>query len=167
MKKKVACGCLAAVIFLMMWGLQESYGWFSDRDVRVNRFCPGENDVEVQEEFPDSTVTPGAELKKEVAFTNTGTVPCYVRARYDFSSLEAEEGTEVKMGSETWKKEADGYYYYQRCVQPGERTELFMTAVRIKDEGSPREDFSLTIYTETVQSGNHTDITDAFAHLTV
>ena len=79
----------------------------------------------------------------------------------------AEEGTEVQMGSETWKKEADGYYYYQRCVQPGERTELFMTAVRINDKGSPMEDFSLTIYTETVQSGNHTDITDAFTHLTV
>lgn len=167
MKKRVACGCLAAVLFLMVWGVQESYGWFSDRDSQVNYLSPGENDVEIQEEFPDSTVTPGAELKKEVSFINTGTVPCYVRARYVFSSLEAETGTEIQMGSELWKQEEDGYYYYQRCVQPGEGTELFITAVKIKNDGIIDENFFLAIYTETVQSGNHTDIADAFVHLTV
>lgn len=158
--------CLIGFLLLAAAGVDGNFAWFTDSDETRNNLSPGINDVEIDEEFPDPRVTPGAELKKEVAFTNTGTVPCYVRARYYYSSSEAEDQTQIIYGASDWKKESDGYYYYAKSVAPGESTALFLTAVKVREDADVDLDFDLTVYTETVQSENHTTPQEAFAHLT-
>lgn len=49
----------------------------------------------------------------------------YVRAVYLFSNKEAEEGSELLMGSTLWEKADDGYYYYKKIVQPQEARNFF------------------------------------------
>lgn len=165
MKRTMTGLCLVCFLLLIAAGVGESFAWFTDSDGKQNYLSPGINDVEIEEEFPDPRVTPGAELKKEVAFTNTGTVPCYVRARYYYSSLEAEEQTQIINGTTGWKKEDDGYYYYAESIAPGERTAPFLTAVKVKEDAGIEQDFDLTVYTETVQSENHATPQEAFSHL--
>ena len=87
---------------------------------------------------------------------------CYVRAKYYFSSDDAEEHTTIIFGSEKWKKGSHDFYYYQDSIVPGEKTEPFITAVKIKKEGENLESFDLNIYTETVQSENHSSAEEAF-----
>lgn len=158
----MGCFCL---LLLLLTGIGVSLAWFTDSDEKENGLSAGYNDVEIEEEFPDPVVTPGAELKKEVAFTNTGTVPCYVRARYYYSDSEAENQTQIIFGASDWTKEDDGYYYYSRSIEPGEKTAPFLTAVKVKEDAVIDGAFDLTVYTETVQSENHATPQEAFSHL--
>lgn len=164
MRKKMTAGLLSGILLVASCcGLEQIYAWLTSADEQHNYMTVGENDVEIVEEFPDPDPQPGKELKKQVAFLNTGSVPCYVRARYFFSDSQAEEETEVKFGSEKWKKEEDGYHYYEQIVMPGETTENYLMAVLIK--GKIEKEFDLTVYTETVQAEGFDTAKEAFEHL--
>lgn len=166
--RKAATGMV--LIFLLcisLCGIKSVYAWFISSDEQHNYFTTGMNDVEIKEEFPDPDIRPGETVKKKVEFTNTGKVPCYVRARYFYSTSEAEEQTVLEFGTEGWKQDADGYYYYAQSVLPGEKTKPFLTAVKIKEGGELVQNFDLTVYTETVQAENHKSAKEAFAHLGV
>ncbi|MBS6194406.1 MAG: hypothetical protein KH828_02330 [Clostridiales bacterium] len=165
MKKSIAGISLFLLLALSLNAIKNVHAWFTDSDRVENYLTTGKNDVEIEEEFPDPGITPGKTLKKRVEFTNTGTVPCFVRAKYYFSSSEAEEKTVLEFGKEGWKGEGDGYFYYGESILPGEKTKPFLTAVRIKNEESLPENFDLILYTETVQSENHQTAQEAFAGL--
>lgn len=164
MKKIIPLVGILSFLFLMLINTKGIYGWFTAKSECTNRFSIGMNEVEIEETFPDSTLEPQKPLKKEVRFKNTGLVPMYVRACYLFDSKEAQEGTEISFGSSKWKKESDGYYYYQEIVEPEETTELFLTQVLWKKQEAP-EDFDLMIYTESVQAAGYKSAKEAFAYL--
>lgn len=165
MKKSIIGWGILCFGFLVLSGVGVSLAWFTDQDEKVNFISPGTNDVTIEEEFPDPELTPDKEVEKEVTFTNMGTVPCYVRAKFDYSTLEAQENTEIIFGDKGWKKEKDGYYYYDKYIFPGERTEPFLKAVKMIENGELETDFDLTVYTETVQSENYDTPLEAFSHL--
>lgn len=161
--KKRKIGIFLLAFLLCLWGnYGKLYAWFTDQDEKKNLFSVGNNEVEIEEEFPESQIIPDKEIEKTVEFTNTGKVPCYVRAKYYFSSDDAEEHTTIIFGSEKWKKGSHDFYYYQDSIVPGEKTEPFITAVKIKKEGENLESFDLNIYTETMQSENHSSAEEAF-----
>jgi hypothetical protein len=140
------------------------YAWFVSSDEQHNYFTVGHNDVTIDEEFPDPEIIPGKEVKKIVKFTNTGTVSCFVRAKYLLSDCSVKDQIELKFGSLKWQQEEDGYYYYEDSVPSGKTTEPFLTAVSFKED-MEIQDFDLSVYTETVQSDNHLSAREAFAHL--
>ena len=104
MKKILSIAGIVCFSMLVAVGTHGIYSWFTDQSQRVNSFSVGMNEVEIREEFPDQELTPGKIIKKEAGFTNTGMVPMYVRAVYLFSNKEAEEGSELLMGSTLWEK---------------------------------------------------------------
>lgn len=165
MKKKLFGVISAAVLLLVFRSVSGIYGWFTSADEQVNHFSAGHNDVDIEEDFPDPEIKPGEKVKKEVDFTNTGTVPCYVRARYFFSDGEAEQNAVVELNEEMWSIEEDGYYYYAKAINPGDKTAPFVKAVQFPEQGGLPSGFDLDIYTETVQSENHATPQEAFAHL--
>lgn len=165
MKKSMVGILLFLLLGFSLNGIKNVYAWFTDSDQQHNYLTTGENDVKIEEEFPDPGIVPGRTLKKQVEFTNTGTVPCYVRAKYYYSDSAAEEKTVLEFGKEGWKAETDGYFYYAESIRPGEKTRPFLNAVRIKEEGNLPENFDLILYTETVQSENYKTAQEAFAHL--
>ena len=93
--KKRKIGIFLLAFLLCLWGnYGKLYAWFTDQDEKKNLFSVGNNEVEIEEEFPESQIIPDKEIEKTVEFTNTGKVPCYVRAKYYFSSDDAEEHRE-------------------------------------------------------------------------
>lgn len=144
MKKILSIAGIVCFSMLVAVGTHGIYSWFTDQSQRVNSFSVGMNEVEIREEFPDQELTPGKIIKKEAGFTNTGMVPMYVRAVYLFSNKEAEEGSELLMGSTLWEKADDGYYYYKKIVQPQESTELFLKGIHWKKQ-KITDGFDLTI----------------------
>lgn len=165
MKRSISGAFFLFFVLMSLRGIKDAHAWLLVQDERCNKMTVGENDVGIEEEFPDTGITPGKTLKKQVEFSNTGTVPCYVRAKYLYSSSEAEEKTVLEFGEEGWSAAEDGYFYYEAIVLPGEKTKPFLNAVKIKDESTLPENFDLILYTETVQSQNYETAREAFAHL--
>ena len=142
MKKILSIAGIVCFSMLVAVGTHGIYSWFTDQSQRVNSFSVGMNEVEIREEFPDQELTPGKIIKKEAGFTNTGMVPMYVRAVYLFSNKEAEEGSELLMGSTLWEKSDDGYYYYKKVLKQGQGLENgLISRVKFKPNNSEVVDF--------------------------
>lgn len=165
MKKTIAY-VFPMVMFAWLAGYSGGvYAWFTDGEGKDNYLSVGKNEVEIVEEFPDPGIDPGKNIKKRVEFTNTGTVPCFIRAKYYYSREDAQEQTALEFGSDKWKKGKDEFYYYCDSIVPGEKTEPFLMAVKVKAEGGKPDPFDLIIYTETVQSAGHENAQEAFEYL--
>ena len=120
----------------------------------------------IREEFPDPDPE-DEEITKKVSFVNTGPVDCFARAKLVFGSQEAEDAVRMQMNGGQWKQEADGYYYYQKTLAPGEETEELLLALNVEGEISQEEkEFDLTVYVETVQALAGEDPLTAFSRLT-
>lgn len=107
----IATGCL--LIAGASFGV--TYSYLRSGDEVVNEFTVGKNDIEVEEEFvrPEE-LKPGAEFTKNAQIKNTGDVPCYVRARADFTDSKMEALCQVEVNTDYWTvKQDDGYYYYK------------------------------------------------------
>ncbi|NCB91333.1 MAG: hypothetical protein EOM40_01985 [Clostridia bacterium] len=165
MKKGAVVICLAAVLMISIKGMSGSYAWFLSSDEQHNYLSTGNNDVEIKEEFPEPEIIEKKKVKKLVEFTNTGTVACFIRAKYLFSDATIQDMVTLEFGSDKWAAAEDGYYYYSKSILPNEKTEPFLTAVTFGEIGDIASDFDLSIYTETVQSDGHKTAQEAFAHL--
>ena len=159
MKKILSIAGIVCFSMLVAVGTHGIYSWFTDQSQRVNSFSVGMNEVEIREEFPDQELTPGKIIKKEAGFTNTGMVPMYVRAVYLFSNKEAEEGSELLMGSTLWEKSDDGYYYYKKSIKANESTVPLFTKITAKKDV---DEFQMIVFSETVQSDGSSDAVSAF-----
>ena len=159
MKKILSIAGIVCFSMLVAVGTNGIYSWFTDQSQRVNSFSVGMNEVEIREEFPDQELTPGKIIKKEAGFTNTGMVPMYVRAVYLFSNKEAEEGSELLMGSTLWEKADDGYYYYKSTIKSNEKTAPLFTQITAKKDV---DEFQMIVFSETVQADGAADPLSAF-----
>lgn len=172
LKRAMAAGILGLASIL---GFGTTCAYFTYvREVR-NRFTVGHNEITITEEYdPPDEIVPGEDtaFAKRVQVENTGTVPCYVRVRLEYSDSGMKEfctnvlgehrapadqwGDRIGEFSEgRWVFGEDGYYYYRDALEPGERTSLLLEKVEISvPEGEEERirEFEILVYGESVQT---------------
>lgn len=133
----------------------------------TNRFTTGQNTSEVVEQFSESSLQEGENtFPKQVVVANTGDLPCYVRVLLTFSdstiaarSMLSADGVNF-YGEEDfrthltpgWVYGADGSYYYEPVLLPGEKTSSLLQKVTTTfPEGAKLRDFEIIVYEESVQ----------------
>lgn len=116
---------------------------------------------------------PGAVLSKvPVVNVDETSLPAYVRVKLEWTGLtdaqaaEAEALLDVQTG---WAKSSDGYYYYNKIVQPGTSTDPVFTELTIPTTWGnemAEKSFDLKIKAELIQSDMFTPVTDASSNIT-
>ena len=113
---------LFVLAFCLLAGAAGSmvYSYLIDRKETVNRIKIVENKTHIEEEFdPPADPGPGSVIKKKPCIVNDSVIPVYVRVRVVFSNLDAQAQCEPLKIKDSWKTGEDGYYYYQKQLQPG------------------------------------------------
>jgi predicted ribosomally synthesized peptide with SipW-like signal peptide len=134
-KKKIVTVCL--VVALLATGLiGGSLAYFTDTDEKENVFTVGNVGIVLTEPKWDNggaaearEVYPGEALAKDPTVTNDGANPCFVKVKVEGLDILQPEGmityrTAYKDGElgANWKLHEDGYFYYEKVLQPGEST---------------------------------------------
>ena len=144
------------------------YAYLIDRQDTVNRIKIVENKTHIEEEFdPPTDPGPGSVIKKKPCIVNDSVIPVYVRVRVVFSNLDAQAQCEPLKIKDSWKTGEDGYYYYQKQLQPGQRTDTVFDNIVIKNIVK-KEDlvpFDILVYEESVQSEGFSSPEEAFSRL--
>lgn len=144
------------------------YAYLIDRKESVNQIRVVENSTHIEEEFdPPQDPQPGQVIKKKPCIVNDSSIPVYIRVKVAFSSGEAEEQCDPLLISSNWKHGKDEYYYYQKKVLPGEKTETVFDNIVIKNT-IKKEDiipFDILVYEESVQAEGFSSPEEAFAEL--
>ena len=190
MKKKVALTA-AAVALVGTLAVGGTLAWFTDTETATNVVTTGnvdiawfEGDGNVEKKITDkytgiqfgteTPVTPGQNLDKEARIKNEGKNAAYIRAKIVFLDkdqkvIEKPEymriaGTDIK-----WMPNAsDGYYYYNKIVEPGEFTDKIMTDIEIattaNNQNFADKEITVRLDAEAIQSDNLgvTSCVDAF-----
>ena len=159
MKKKILF-TLTACVLLCTCSMLLTYAYLIAQDEAENYFIVGENTIEVSEEFdPPEKLEPGVEFAKKPVIENTGNLPCFIRARADFSDSAAKVFCEdLNIDTENWEYDSsDGYYYYKSAVKPGGKTTALFTTVKVKEDATQDAmiDFDILVYAESVQHDSH------------
>ena len=155
-KKRIAIGGAAALAVAAAVAVA---AYFAAKDEKPNMVAVGEDTVSIAETFtpPDQTKP----YQKLVKISNTGTIPCYVRARIEFSDSDSQSHASFSgetadpeasapadntffpadpTDSDSYTKhlpadwvynETDGYYYYKNAVKPGEETNALLAWVKM------------------------------------
>lgn len=163
-KKKMIL-LLLFVNVLLISGISIS-AYYYDKAMNQNSFTVGYNEIQVIEEFtPPSELRPGVAFTKSPAIKNTGTVPCYVRMFAEANNSSVGKYMSYDFNTTEWsEKKADGFYYYNTILQPGETTEALFTTVTIASDAveSELKDFDIIVYSESVQSDGYDTAEDAW-----
>ena len=151
--------------------------YFAAKDEKPNMVAVGEDTVSIAETFtpPDQTKP----YQKLVKISNTGTIPCYVRARIEFSDSDSQsrasfsgetaapndstvfypadpaaENSYTKHLPADWEYNVtDGYYYYKNAVKPGEETAALLAWVKMNyDDNEQAAAHDIYVYSESVQT---------------
>ena len=121
------------------------------------------NTIVPKEEFEEPE--PGQETCKNPKAVNTGSVPCYVRAKVFLSDSRIALDYEDYLNTGAWRKE-DGWYYYNGILQPGETTPaLFDRILLMEDIPEEVQEAQLNVVFASVQSEGFDDAAGAFASL--
>ena len=91
----------------------------------------------------------------------------YIRVKVAFSSGEAQAQCEPLLINSNWKTGKDEYYYYQKKLLPGERTETVFDNIVIKNTVKKEEmvPFDILVYEESVQAEGFPLPEDAFGEM--
>lgn len=146
MKKKMfVCAFVAICLSIVAYG---TIAYFTYEETAANVITSGTVKIDLQEwaiseesgeqvPFEDVTdVVPGTEVSKIIQIKNTGSQPAWVRIGLEKSILLAEGITgevdisliSYDLNTEDWT-EKEGYYYYNKALDPGETTEPLFTKV--------------------------------------
>ncbi len=163
MKNNFIIVCLFCILLTGVMGI---YGYYSDKETVNNHFSFGEDTTIIEEDFvlPDE-MEPGISFRKSPKVTNTGNVPCYVRIFCELSDSRVSSFISLDFNQKEWSlKQSDGYYYYNKILQPGESTEPLFTTVKIDSniEEDKLKDFNIIVYADTVQSEGYENMEKAF-----
>ncbi len=175
MNIRAAAGLLALTGLL---GMGTTWAYFTYQKYLTNQFRVGYNEITVTEEYdPPDEIIPGevTEFRKAVQVENTGTVPCYVRIRLEYSDSEMKEYCTHILGADSarasewenmaerftggkWVYGTDGCYYYTSPLKVQERTDLLLEKVQVhvpKEDSGKLKDFEIYVYAESVQTMIH------------
>ena len=159
MKKRIIITCLSCLITLTL-SFSVTYAYLIAQDRAANTFTVADTKITVEEEFePPKKLEPGVDFTKAPTVKNMGIIPCFVRMRADFSSLDAANFSEIRgLDTTNWiYNSTDDYYYYQHLLQPGDSTTALFTSIKIRNDASPAAmiDFDISVYAESVQHTDH------------
>ena len=158
---KVALLALCCLM-LALAARETTFALVTARQEALNRFIVGATDIKVEEDFnPPVKLLPGISFKKEPKVENTGNLPCFVRARADYSDSWMQERTQLNINTVDWEyRAADGYYYYKHLLVPGAKTSALFTTVTVLSSfsGTPlteadMKNFDIYFYAEATQQG--------------
>lgn len=144
-KKVIAIAALALCVTGAAVGTTVAYLKDTTEEI-VNTFEVGSVETELLEVVADNV--------KEPYVLNTGKNPCYIRMRATVSPSDKGSLNQVVSGNDitNWVyNEADGFYYYQKAVAPGEYTTALFTSVKT-DSVSANDSFDIVLYQEAVQT---------------
>ena len=175
-KTKLLSGIALLMVCLLGVYTGRTNAYMTDYTVRSNPVTPGQNVTRITEIFPpgppqDLGENPTYSKNVQIsAPTIAGTnADCFIRARILFSNSDIGNAVALTGTGAGWVKQSDGYYYYTpRVAEGGITTSLFNT-VSIRSDQIPEnskkyiKDFSITVYEESVQAGNHTSYSQAWA----
>ena len=125
------------------------------KDMAMNRVKIGNNTVTITENFvPPDELKPGIAIKKQVVVTNTGKVPCVVRVYAEFTNQDIKKFASLDFNSTDWALNQDGYYYYKKPLNVGEKTSPLFNEIKIADSASQAdlENFDVLVYAESLNA---------------
>ena len=175
MKKKILF--LTAVLVCLSIAMTGTLAYFTADDVAHNVITTGKVNIALQEwADEDQTVPfenlegvmPGNEITKIAIVKNTGTAPAWIRVKIDLAVTKQitdnevlplpSDKVKVNIDTENWKLGTDGYYYYQKALDKGAKTEPIFTSV-LFDKGMGNEyqgsTASVDVFAEAVQTANN------------
>lgn len=189
MKKKLTL-IVSAVALGALLAVGGTLAWFTDTETATNTVTMGNVKIAIHEVGKDGvdnvigenefsgltfeTVTPGANLDKDVTIENTGANAAFIRAKVTFEGVDANWAPLVLVDKDAkWTlDEEDGYYYYSDIVaKEGYTTSLF-TDVTVPttwgNEAANATDIKIIVTAEAIQADNNgTDAKAAFTGNTI
>ena len=178
LKKKYLILIAGAILIILT---ASTLAYFTNSDLTTNRFVGKEPqefesiiEISVAEEFDPPEEKNDAPFRKNVQIENTGTVPCYIRVRMEFSSSAVRDISWISTASDQndesayvnagdfpfsalpagWEYRAeDGFYYYTEAVEPREKTRALMKWVKTlfpDDSSVDADSYDIYVYSEAV-----------------
>ena len=148
---------LCALSCLSGFGL--TYAYLTDRDASDDAMTVGEVKATICETYsPPRELSPNMQFDKAPYIVNTGSLPCFVRMRADYTTVNAARFCALAGTNEQdWILAEDGYYYYKHLLDAGETTvSAPFSKVSIGDcDAELLEDFDIAVYAEAVQHIDH------------
>ena len=140
-RKKLLISLIALAACLVTLLTQPSLAYYSVLGEATNVITSGEIKCKIIEkmgegDFPQEGVyvRPGSIISKKVSVKNTGGHPFWLRVKLknmmDGSDLSADI-LELDINTTDWTEGGDGYFYYNKPVEPGAETEKLFTQVKI------------------------------------
>lgn len=157
MKKNIGIlvALVAVVVSVMLIG--RSLAYFTSERNHDSQYEVSVIDTHVDEEFEPDPDDENMYIKNP-RIVNQGESDAIVRVRYEISNSSQKDNVEMIDidGKSNWKKESDGYYYYQGILPVGESTDTLFDKVKIKDVDK-MEDFDIIVYSEAIQTVAYKD----------
>ena len=159
---------IAAILITVL--TQPSLAFYTTIGKATNVVTSGNIQLQIHEKTADGSdfpaegvyIVPGDIVSKRVSIENVCTHPFYLRVKLVSAStnaaLSAEECLKMDIDTANWTYR-DGFYYYNRILQPGETTPALFTQVEIVgsrvDQTHVGSMLSLTVNAYAVQSENN------------
>ncbi len=165
-------------IILLFTTTVASLAYFSSKESKKNKFTIGSISTKINENFDKDSakdVSPNEEIKKVVSVKNTGKNPVIVRViinpQWDeevdkngkVTKFTTSASNQIQLNfsdawKEDWIKDSDGYYYYNKILNPGESTSDLLKSVSLKNDISQEDrrnfenrSFSVNVSSEAIQ----------------
>lgn len=159
---------LAAILLTVL--TQPSLAYYTTIGKATNVVTSGDIQLQIHEKTADGSdfpeegvyVIPGDIVSKQVSVENVCGHPFYLRVKLVSGTtnqeLPPEECLKMDINTANWTL-VDGFYYYNRILQPGEITENLFTQVEIVgskvDQTHSGSTLSITVNAYAVQSENN------------
>ena len=167
-RAKLLLIALAAIFMTVL--TQPTLAYYTTVGKATNVVTSGDIQLQIHEKTADGSefptegvyVIPGDIVSKRVSVANVCDQPFYLRVKLVSSStneaLTPEECLKMDINTDDWTF-VDGFYYFNRILQPGETTPLLFSQVEIVgskvDQTHVGSALSLTVNAYAVQSENN------------
>lgn len=144
MKRNKKVLLIMGMLALLVIG--STFAYFQKSESIDNKFKSAEAKVNITEKFnPKDQWVPGEEKQKEVRFGNEGTIASVLRVKFT-PVLTLKDGTEDAEAAkdfhlnfaddfkQNWTDGGDGWYYYNKVLEPDQMTDLTLKSVTISDK---------------------------------
>lgn len=170
MKAKARLLLIALAAILLTVLTQPTLAYYTTIGKATNVVTSGDIQLMIHEKTADGSdfptegvyIIPGDIVSKQVSVENVCSHPFYLRVKLVSSTnnaeLSAEECLKMDINTDDWTF-VDGFYYFNRILQPGETTPLLFSQVEIVgskvDQTHVGSALSLTVNAYAVQSENN------------